>query len=72
MSRFLRHVCGDGQRWDSIAYRYYGDALAYERVVAANPQVPIVPALPAGTVLLIPVAEAPDVIAGEDLPPWKR
>lgn len=69
---YLQHTTGAGQRWDTIAFQYYGDALAYERIVAANPQIPIVPALPAGIVLLIPIIEAPEVITGEDLPPWKR
>lgn len=72
MNQYLRHVTGSGQRWDSLAYLYYGDALAYERIVAANPQIPIVPALPGGIVVLIPIIESPDVVASEELPPWKR
>lgn len=32
--RYLEHVTTDGERWDNLAWRYYGDALAYERIIA--------------------------------------
>lgn len=67
----LVHVTADGDRWDLLAWRYYRDPLAYERIMAANPGVSLAPVLPGGIRLLVPVIEAPDTLT-EDLPPWKR
>jgi phage tail protein X len=72
VSRFIEHITRAGQRWDTLAWQYYGDALGYERIVAANPHIPIVPTLPGGVKVLIPVIEEPAVLTGEELPPWKR
>ncbi|HBJ6087903.1 TPA: tail protein X, partial [Escherichia coli] len=52
---FLEHVTRDGERWDSLAWQYYGDPLGYPRIIAANPHVAITPVLPSGLLLLIPV-----------------
>jgi phage tail protein X len=67
----LRHVTTDGERWDHLAYRYYGDALAYERIIAANPDIPMMLELPGGLELAIPVIDAVSTITSLDLPPWK-
>lgn len=69
---FLTHVTTEGERWDQLAARYYGDALAYERIVAANPHVPLTTALPSGLVLSIPIIEQDDLSEEEELPPWLR
>jgi nucleoid-associated protein YgaU len=69
---YLTHTTLDGERWNALAYRYYGDALQYERIVAANPHVPLTPTLTGGQTLLIPVIEDSQAVAIEDLPPWKR
>ncbi|WP_296663510.1 tail protein X [Paraburkholderia sp.] len=67
---FLSHVTRDGERWDQLSYHYYGTPFEYERIVGANPDVPITPALPGGLLLAIPVI-ATDELTG-DLPPWMR
>ena len=67
---FLTHITSDGERWDSLSVRYYGDPFLYERIVAANPHVPLTPVLPAGLRLSIPVIERADL--SEGLPPWLR
>ncbi len=71
MTGYLTHTTKDGERWDMIAWRYYGDPHGYEPIVEANPDVAIVPALPGGLSLLIPIIDqaAP---AAEGLSPWKR
>ncbi|MDZ4379176.1 MAG: tail protein X [Xanthomonadaceae bacterium] len=66
---FLVHVTVDGERWDQIAYAYYGDPLGYERVIAANPDVALTPTLPAGLLLLVPLIEQAALTQG--LPPWQ-
>lgn len=68
---FLEYRTLDGDRWDSIAWKLYGDAWAYEAIVAANPSVPIMPVLPGGILLRIPLRAARELEAAQ-LPPWKR
>ncbi|MEX2155119.1 MAG: tail protein X [Gemmatimonadaceae bacterium] len=70
--QFIEHVTSDGERWDQIAERYYGDPLAYEAIVLANPHVPIIPVLDAGLRLQMPVPTEELVATSDDLPPWKR
>ncbi|RAS18943.1 tail protein X [Microvirgula sp. AG722] len=67
---FLTHISAEGERWDQLAHRYYGDPLQYERIVAANPHVPLTVTLPSGLTLSIPVIEQVDL--SEELPPWLR
>lgn len=67
---FITHVTTEGERWDQLAWRYYGDAHRYLPIVEANPHVPITAALPAGLTLAIPMLES--VTSTEDLPPWMR
>ena len=71
----IEHVTVEGERWDTLAWRYYGDPLAYGRILAANPALDIGTTLPSGTVVLVPVlpqAEASQALQDEELPPWKR
>ena len=68
---FLEHVTREGERWDSLAWQYYGDPMGYPRIIAANPHVAITPVLPSG-LLLIPVIEAEEATTEEDTPPWLR
>ncbi|VYU52256.1 hypothetical protein [Metakosakonia massiliensis] len=68
--RYLEHITTEGERWDNLAWRYYGDALAYERLIAANPHVAITAVLPSGVRLIIPVVRATQ--ATTELAPWLR
>lgn len=67
----LRHITQDGERWDQLADRYYGDATQYERIIAANPAIPLTLTLTGGLELLIPVVEANATLPTSELPPWK-
>jgi phage tail protein X len=69
---YITHITTDGERWDLLAWRYYGDPLDYERIIAANPDVPIIPVLPSGVMLNIPVIDTPaaELSTSEELPPW--
>lgn len=58
----------EGDRWDLIAWRAYGDPYAIDRLIAANPHIPITPVLPGGLSVWCPVVAAPP----NDTPPWKR
>lgn len=65
---YLSHTTREGERWDQLAFTYYGDATRYEPIVRANPHVPLTGALQSGLTLRIPVLDAAP--SSEDLPPW--
>lgn len=69
---YYEHITKEGDRWDLIAYQYYGDATMYEPIIVANPEVPILPILPSGIKLKVPVIDRKETISPEELPPWKR
>jgi len=69
---YLTHIAMEGETWDALAYRYYGDAARYVPIVDANPHVPLVAALPAGVRLIIPLLPAASTESSEALPPWMR
>jgi len=58
----------DDDRWDLIAFREYGDPYGYERIIVANPHIPIHPKLEGGIKVWVPIIAAPPAPA----PPWKR
>ncbi len=69
----LEHLTMDGDRWDALAWRYYGDATAFEGIIMANPFVAITPTLASGITLLIPILPAvANALNPQDVPPWKR
>ncbi len=70
MKEFYEYITKEGDRWDMIAYEFYGDPMLYEPIIVANPEVPIIPILPSGIKLRVPVIETKNTI--EELPPWKR
>ena len=74
MEEFIEHVTAEGDRWDLLAWKYYGNATQYERIVAVNAHVAIAPTLPSGIVLHIPVIEeTPETQTSQGgLPPWLR
>ncbi len=72
MANYLEHRTKQGERWDLLAHQYYGDAHKMGLIVDANPQLAIVPTLPAGIIILIPVIEGMKAINNEKLPPWMR
>jgi len=71
MQQYVEHITTEGDRWDLLAWRYYGDPHLYEPIIVANSSVPIRPSIASGIKLRIPVL--PDeVVLDRDLPPWKR
>lgn len=71
----IRHVTLAGERWDTIAWNYYGDPTAYGPIIEANPAIDIKTTLSAGVVLLIPLMTVDQVDAQQastSLPPWKQ
>ncbi|EPZ9322169.1 tail protein X [Salmonella enterica subsp. enterica] len=72
MSGWLEHITTEGERWDNLAFRYYGDPMGYERIIVANPHVAITPVLASGLRLRIPVISAALVHDVNEVPPWLR
>lgn len=66
----LVHVTSEGERWDTLAWRYYGDVSEVERIIAANSHMPICPVFPGGVRIFIPVVKAADLEHNVNLPPW--
>lgn len=69
---YLEHFTSDGERWDTLAWQYYGDAHKYGPIIEANPHAPLAPVLPSGLKLAIPLLDVSETVSQEDLPPWKR
>lgn len=71
---YIPYVTRQGDRWDLLAWEFYGNAFHFGPIIAANPTVAIVPILPAGVELAIPLLdeEAAADVLDADLPPWKR
>lgn len=70
-TQFITHITASGERWDLVAWRYYGNATLYSPIIMANPGIPIEPVFAAGLRLLVPIL-AQSNSASADLPPWKR
>lgn len=74
---YFEHETIAGDRWDLLAYRYYGDASKQTVLQDANKRLFLDPVtvppliLPAGLTLIVPVLDA-DEVRDSDLPPWKR
>jgi phage tail protein X len=71
MASAILHITSAGERWDLLAWRYYGDATLYSGIIMANPETPIEPVFEAGLEIVIPILTTP---SGDTslMPPWKR
>jgi phage tail protein X len=67
---FIPHHTTEDERWDQLAWRYYGDAHRYGPIADANPNVPLNATLPSGLTLAIPLLAARPT--AQDVPPWMR
>jgi Phage Tail Protein X len=70
-SQFIKHITSNTERWDLLAWNYYGDPTLFGPIVMANPDVPIEAVFEAGRTILIPVIQQPSTTAA-NLPPWKQ
>lgn len=71
MADFTTYTTIEGDRWDTVAYKAYGDALRYPEIAEANRDVPLTDILPAGLTLRVPVIQEAELDTNL-LPPWKR
>jgi len=73
MANFVEYVAKQGDRWDTIAFKAYGDTTLINGLIEANPTIVISPILEIGTRVIVPVLEQGEIqINSELLPPWKQ
>jgi phage tail protein X len=73
VTQFITVVTKAGERWDTLAWKYYGDATLFGPIIQTNPQIPIEAVFEAGLTIGVPmliVSQAVQETA--DLPPWKQ
>jgi hypothetical protein len=71
--QFIPHLTVAGERWDTLAWQYYGDAALFSPIIQTNPQVPIEAVFEAGLTIGIPLLMVDQTVQEQaDLPPWKR
>ncbi len=68
--QFILHITTAGERWDLLAWQYYGNATDYSPIIMANPNVAIEPVFDAGISIAVPILQKGSVVTA-DLPPWK-
>lgn len=59
-----------GDKWDSIAYKLYGDTKYTDVLISSNFQYRMIYIFSAGIVLNVPEVE--ERVSVDDLPPWKK
>ena len=69
---YIEHITLDGDRWDQIATLYYGDASRISPLAEANGHLRLLPVLPGGLPVRVPILEDDNNLLPEELPPWKR
>jgi phage tail protein X len=69
-AQFILHITRAGERWDLLAWRYYGDPTDYNQIIVANPGVAIEPVFDAGIRIAVPIISKSAIVT-VDLPPWK-
>ena len=73
----LLHKSVPGERWDTIAYKYYANGELSHVLIEANRHhftdslAPPWPVIPAGTLIRVPIMEA-EKVNPDNLPPWRR
>jgi len=61
-----------GERWDIVAVNMFGNISGISILSDANPDVPMDPVFPDGTILVIPILDPTSTdVATSKLPPWK-
>jgi phage tail protein X len=70
-SQFITHVTSSGERWDLLAWTFYGNPALYSPIIMANPRIPIESVFEAGLEIAIPILQI-DFAQTSNLPPWKR
>lgn len=66
----MTYTTVQGDMWDSIAHKLYGDANRMDALITANPELREIYIFSAGVELVVPDIETN--INSSGLPPWKQ
>ena len=66
---YISYRTQTGDRWDTVAFKYFGDPTQIGALIMANPGVPILDVFDAGTEIAIPLIAAPSGGVTSS-PPW--
>lgn len=72
MSAVIRYTTRNGDRWDTIAHKHYGNAMLIDGLIAANPHLPLAEQFASGLTVFVPVLERKPNTNQAALPPWMR
>lgn len=68
----INYTTKQGERWDQLAYRFYGSVKSMNVLTDANPTVSLSPIIDSGTDLIIPIVDnSTDSVITVNVPPWK-
>jgi phage tail protein X len=71
-NQFITHITTAGQRWDTLAWLYYGDATLINPIIMTNPQIPIEAVFEAGLNIGVPLITVDQTVQdAADKPPWR-
>ena len=71
MTKYIFHTVKSLERWDNIAYQYYGNPYKIQPLIDANPHVQISGILKEGTEIKIPIDDEVK-IDNSMLPVWRQ
>ena len=67
-----QYITFKGDRWDTVAFKAYGDSNRITELIEANPTVTVDVVFEDGIRLNVPILEAQSETDTSLLPPWKR
>lgn len=69
----INYTTKQGERWDLLAWKFYGSTKAMNALIEANPTIPLSSELEHGTQLIVPILDnTSESVITINLPPWKR
>lgn len=73
MIQSINYTAKEGDRWDGLAWKFYGSIRSMNIIIEANPTIPLSTVLAAGTEIVVPIVDnTSDAVISNNLPPWKR
>lgn len=73
MIQSINYTTKQGERWDSLAWKFYGSVKAMNVLIENNPTIPLSTVLATGTQLIVPIVDnTSEIVISKNLPPWKR
>lgn len=71
MADTVEYITNEGDRWDTVAWKAYGDPMLFPKIAKANRGIPLDVVFIDGISLVVPVLDGVTINTNL-LPPWKR